>query len=134
MFRNVTLEISLKPFKETTNEYIRYVCRSVFEQWRPLIKNRETISIMMWSSDGSELLDYTGDLDKGFEWCCYVGTANKPLLGEEPLETSPHERKQFYMESPPKMTYRILKKIVDTFKEEGKKVFSGFKYQSWNNF
>ena len=57
MFRNVTLEISLKPFKETTNEYIRSVCRSVFEQWRPLIKKRETISIMMWSSDGSELLD-----------------------------------------------------------------------------
>lgn len=123
MFRNVTLEISLKPFKETTNEYIRSVCRSVFEQWRPLIKNRETISIMMWSSDGSELLDYTGDLDREFEWCCYVGTANKPLLGDMPSETSPHERKQFYIENPPKMTYRILKKIVDTFKEEGKRFF-----------
>lgn len=124
MFKNITLEVSLKPFKKTTDEYIRGVCRELFCQWRQLIKNRETISIMMWSSDGSELLDYNGDLDKEFEWCCYVGTANKPLLdGDMPAETSPHHRKQFYMENPPKMTYRILKTIVDTFKEEGKKLF-----------
>lgn len=123
MFKNITLEISLKPFKKTTNEHIRSVCRSVFEQWKPLIKNRETVSIMMWSADGSELLDYTGELDKEFEWACYVGTANKPLIGNMPKETSPHERKQFYIENPPKMTYRILKTIVDTFKEEGKSFF-----------
>lgn len=123
MFKNITLEISLKPFKKTTEEYIRSVCQKVFEQWKPLIKNREIISIMMWSSDGSELLDYTGDLDKEFEWCCYVGTANKPLVGDMPPETSPHKRKQLYMENPPRMTYRILKTIVDTFKEEGKKYF-----------
>lgn len=123
MFKNVTLEISLKPFKKTTDEYIENVCRKALKQWEPLVKNRETVSIMMWSSDGSELLDYSGNPDKEFEWCCYVGTANLPLIGDKPKETSPHERKQFYIENPPKMTYRILKKIVDTFKSEGKKLF-----------
>lgn len=72
MFKNITLEISLKPFKKTSGEYIRSVCRGVFEQWKPLIKNRSIISIMMCSADGSELLDYTGELDKEFEWCCYA--------------------------------------------------------------
>lgn len=123
MFKNVTLEISLKPFKETNDEYIRNICRSVFEQWQPIIKNRETISIMMWSADGSELLDYTGELDKEFEWCCYWGNANLPGLGDMPPETSPHVRKQLYMENPPKMTYRILKNIVAAFKTEGKRMF-----------
>lgn len=123
MFKNVTLEISLKSFKQTNDEYIQNICRKVFEQWRPLIKNREIISIMMWTADGSELLDYTGDPDKEFEWCCYIGNANLPLLEDFPLETSPHQRKQFYTENPPKMTYKILKRIVETFKIEGKKLF-----------
>lgn len=123
MFKNVTLEISLKPFKQTSDEYIKSVCRNVFEQWKPLIKNRETISVMMWSADGSELLDYTGELDKEFEWCCYLGNANVPLLEDMPQETTIHVRKQLYTENPPKMTYRILKNIVETFKSEGKRIF-----------
>lgn len=124
MFKNITLEISLKPFKQTTDEYILGVCGSVFEQWRPLIKGRQIISIMMWSADGSELLEYAGRLDEPFEWCKYVGNANKPELGDGmPTHTSPHERKQLYIENPPTMTYRILKKIVSAFKSEGKRMF-----------
>lgn len=123
MFKNITLEISLKPFKQTTDEYIQNVCRRVFEQWKPLIKNREIISIMMWSADGSELLDYTGEFDKEFEWCRYIGNANLPLLEDLPPETTIHQRKQLYMENPPKMTYKILKKIVTAFKDEGKRLF-----------
>lgn len=123
MFKNITLEISLKPFKKTTTEYIESVCTKVFEQWKPLIKNRETISVMMWSADGSELLDYSGELDKPFEWCYFVGTANKPIVGDMPKETSPHTRKQLYMENPPQMTYRILKNIVETFKRVGKRFY-----------
>lgn len=124
MFESVTLEISLKPFKRTDSEYIRGVCRGVFEQWRPLLKNRKRISIMLWASDGSEILDYAGELDEPFEWARYVGTANQPYLEEgEPKETTLHERKQDYMENAPVMTYRILKEIITTFKEEGKRAF-----------
>lgn len=123
MFKNITLEISLKPFKKTDSEYIKNICGSMLLQWRPLIKNRETISVMLWSADGSELLDYSGKPDDEFEWCRYVGNANLPLVGELPLETSLHERKQLYIENPPKMTYGILKKIVDALKSEGKRLF-----------
>lgn len=60
MFENITLELSLKPFKQTDEVYIRRVCTGIFEQWRALLKDRKTISIMLWASDGSEMLDYAG--------------------------------------------------------------------------
>ena len=124
MFNDITLEMSLKPFKKTDEAYIRKVCASVFEQWRPLLKNRKTVSIMLWVGDGSELLDYAGDLKDSFEWARFVGTANLPYLENgAPLETSLHERKQDYIPDAPVMTYEILKKIIECFKSEGKKAF-----------
>ena len=124
MFENVTLEVSLKPFKQTDEAFIRRVCARIFEQWKPLLKNRKTISILLWAGDGSEILDYAGNLEDIFEWARFVGTANLPYLEDgEPLETSLHERKQDYIKNAPVMTYGILKYIVSCFKEEGKKAF-----------
>ena len=124
MFENITLELSLKPFKQTDDVYIIRVCTGIFEQWRSLLKDRKAISIMLWASDGSEMLDYAGELNDEFEWCRFLGTANMPYLSEgEPLETSLHNKKQDYMENAPKMTYRILKNIIACLKEEGKKAF-----------
>jgi len=124
MFENITLEMSLKPFKKTDAEYIKKVCSGIFEQWKPLLKNRKTISVMLWTADGSEILDYAGNMTDKFEWCQFFGTANLPYLEKgEPLETSLHSRKHDYMENPPEMTYGVLKNIVDCIKEEGKKAF-----------
>ena len=124
MFKTVNLEMSLKPFKRTDDEYIRNVCRNLFEQWRPLLKNRATVSVMLWTADGSEILDYAGNTDDEFEWCCYIGTANNPLISEDDdPDCRLHVKKHYYMDNPPVMTYAILKKIVSTLKEEGKKAF-----------
>lgn len=124
MFNSVTLEMSLKPFKETNDEYIRNVCAKFYKQWYLLLKNRKTISILLWTADGSEILDYSGVLDEAFEWCYYIGTANKPLSGknDNPAK-SLHYKKRYYMQNPPVMTYRILKRIVELIKEEGKKIY-----------
>ena len=124
MFKNVTLELSLKPFKQTDESYIRAICAQVFEQWHALLKGRETISIMLWVGDGSEILDYAGRLDDKFEWARFVGTANLPYLEDgEPTETSLHKKKQDYIKNAPAMTYGILKSIISCLKEEGKKAF-----------
>ena len=85
MFKNVTLELSLKPFKQTDETYIRKVCAQIFEQWRPLLKKRKSISIMLWVGDGSEILDYAGKLEDIFEWARFVGTANLPYLEDGEL-------------------------------------------------
>lgn len=124
MFENITLELSLKPFKRTDDDYIRNVCKKIFEQWRPLLKNRETVSVMLWVGDGSEMLDYAGNPNDVFEWARFIGTANLPLLDEsEPEYTSLHKRKQEYIKDAPVMTYGILKAIVSCLKEEGKSAF-----------
>ena len=77
MFKTVNLEMSLKVFKQTDDAYIRKVCREVFENWRPLLKNRDTVSVMLWTADGSEILEYTGKLDDTFEWCCYLTSISR---------------------------------------------------------
>ena len=56
-FHTVTLEISLKPFCRTDEAFVHEVCAGVLEQWRPLLKGRETISILIFAADGSEILD-----------------------------------------------------------------------------
>ena len=121
MYKNITLEISLKPFKRTDSEYITSVCKKIFSQWKPLIKDCDTVLIMLWASDGSEILDYSGNMSDSFEWCKYIGTANLPLNPTDDLSITPHEYKYYYTENPPIMTYKTLKEIVNTLKLEGKK-------------
>lgn len=124
MFENVTLEISLKPFKQLDEDSIRRVCAGIFEQWHALLKGRKVISFLFWTSDGSEILDYAGNPEDTFEWCYYLGTANRPLAGDaDRPDLSLHQKKRYYRENPPKMTYRILKSIISILKEEGKRAF-----------
>ena len=124
MFSTVTLEVSLKPFKKTDDDSIRAVAEKIFTDWRPLIKDAKNISIMMWTSDGSEILDYNGNPDSTFEWCYFLGTANLPPLEPgEPIETNLHKKRQKYMENPPVMTYKILKSIVSILKEVGARLY-----------
>ena len=135
MYRNITLEVSLKPFKETTDEYITRKVEEIYDGWRPLIKDRETISVLLWCADGSEILDFGGDLDSEFEWARFIGTANQPYPDEdEPAETSLHEKRRDYMENAPVMTYRILKKIVETIKEEGARRYPSAKIRVGETF
>ena len=123
MFRSVTLEISLKPFKKTDEQSIRKVCSDVLKQWFPLIKDKKTVSILLWVGDGSEMLDYTGKLDEKFEWAYYIGTANREMHSSgDHFAESIHIKKRQYRDRPALMTYSLLKKIVTIFKEEGQKI------------
>lgn len=125
MFNKITLEMSLKPFMKTDSDYIRQVIETVYDQWRPLIKDREVISIMLWTADGSELLDYAGKPEDSFEWCKFIGGASNPLATEEDVKagTYIHHRRYLYIDEPPVMTYGILQEIVATIKEVGKRLY-----------
>lgn len=124
MYHSVTLEMSLKPFKETSDAYIEEVCKKLFAQWRPLVKQAKEISVLLWTADGSEILEYNSDMDAVFEWCYFMGTANLELAGEEDRpDLSLHTKKRMYMDNPPVMTYGILRKIVAAIKQEGQKQF-----------
>lgn len=122
-FNNITLEMSLKPFKKNDPAYIRSVCETVFRQWEPLLKYADTISVMLWTADGSEILDYSGNLSQPLEWGKYIGNPNTNYeVNSGPKELTLHERAYTYMENPPEFTYKDLKFIVKTIKELGKEV------------
>ena len=65
--RNVTLELSAKPFQNDSEEMMYAVGRTLFRQWTPLTAEADTVSVLLWLADGSEILEYTGDLEQTFE-------------------------------------------------------------------
>lgn len=119
-FNNITLEASLKPFKKNDKVYIKRVAKEMFTQWYSLLKHTDTVSIMLWASDGSEILDYTGKLQQPLEWAKYMGNPNtKNAVGALPKSLSLHERAYLYINNPPNFSYGDLKFIVKTLKEVG---------------
>ena len=121
--KNVTLEISLKPFGDPSDEAVRGVCRHLFEQWAPLVREADMVSVMLWAADGSEILDYAGDLDAPFEWARYIGHANPPhIIANDPDGVALHSRHYLYMENPPTLTYGWLKGLNGIIKEVGGQV------------
>ncbi|MBN1445340.1 MAG: hypothetical protein JW957_04445 [Candidatus Omnitrophica bacterium] len=132
-FKNITLEVSLKPFWDLSEKGIRRVCETIYFQWHPLFKDIENISVMFLSADGSEILEYKGNLDDSFEWAKYIGVANPEVFGNIPdlprEKLSIHHSPRLYRENPPEFKYRNLKRILEilkaVFAEKGRKVRVG---------
>ena len=82
----VELELSLKPFVDTSAEGCRKVARTLFRQWMPLIRRGTSTAVMLWVADGSEILDYNGREEDDFPWCQYIGTGN-PTVDEHTIHT-----------------------------------------------
>lgn len=120
-FDRVTLEMSLKPFRQTDDAHIESVCVDLFRQWAPLIRRVNSVAVMLWSADGSEILDYRGHTADEFEWAKWIGIGNRPEAapGDDPERKGLHSVPHLYMENPPVMTYGILARIVSALKRVG---------------
>ena len=122
VLKNITLEMSLKPFKSREPDMIRSVCRRVMDDWAPLCRNAEAASVLLWASDGSEILAYAGNIDDKFEWARYAGSASRTQATNPALDpdcAGLHSAHFLYMEDPPEFTYRDLRLIVQSLKEAG---------------
>ena len=111
--RNVTLEISSKPFRDNSEATMRAVCRKMFNQWQMLTQNADAVSIMLWLADGSEILEYKGNLDDQFEWAYWHGVAS-PVYG--------HHQAVKYMDDPPRRTYSWIKQLIEVIKSVGSEI------------
>lgn len=137
---DLQLEISLKPFFDATPSTREAVCRELFEQWRALARHAERISILLWVGDGSEILEYDGNLEAVFEWGRYNGAANyhrwewpdkSPTdhpdhsgIGiavgtRDPERKGIHCRSYLYRPNPAVFTYAWLKGLVADLKRIG---------------
>ncbi|HEX7757706.1 MAG TPA: hypothetical protein VF421_20315 [Niabella sp.] len=122
-FNMIVLEASLKPFKVNEPHYIQAVAREIFTQWQSLLRHADTVSVMLWTGDGSEILDYSGNTQQRLEWAMYMGNPNTAHeVGSGPKELSIHERAYLYIDNPPRFNYGDLRFIVQTLKEEGRKI------------
>ncbi len=114
--------MSLKPFKRVDDETVDAVCRTVFHQWTHLLDRSGTTSVLLWTADGSEILDYRGDLEAEIEWARYLGTANsraKRNYIDDPEQRGLHSRPYLYMDDPPVITYATLRHIVEKIRAVG---------------
>lgn len=120
----VTLEMSLKPFRDPTNiDAVEAICHKAFTQWNTLCQHADHIQILLWPADGSEILAYKGNLDEAFEWAYWLGFANPSFdVPNDPKKEALHSTPQLYMENPPKQTYRTLAGIVKALKKVGQQV------------
>ena len=65
--KNVTLELSSKPFYNDSEAEMIRVAEIMFRQWLPLTMHADMVSVMLWNADGSEILQYSGDLQQSME-------------------------------------------------------------------
>ena len=143
-FKTVSLEMSLKPFFDNSPETRRAVCRKLFRQWLPLCEHADEVHVMLWTADGSEILDYRGDMDAELEWARYVGGANRGHATEsadagladekdtqgigmhsdaaDPKGIGLHRRPYHYRKDPAVLTYQWLKDLVADLKREGARI------------
>jgi len=118
--RNVTLEISAKPFTDDSEQTMFEVGRKMFTQWKNLTDTADQISVILWIADGSEILDWSGDLDQTFEWGYWQGCAEPMPLPEkknELLRRMQHYFPRKYREDAGPRTYRWLKRMIQVLRE-----------------
>ncbi len=123
-FQRVTLEMSLKPFRRIDDAFVRGVCKQIFKQWDPLLRRADSVAVMLWTADGSEILDYRGRMDDEIEWARYIGIGSPPknATAGDIRTKSLHERSRLYMENPPRISYSDLRRIITIIKAVGREV------------
>lgn len=115
---SLTFEITLKPFYGLDDAATRAKCREALSQWQSLARRAETLSIMLWVADGSEILEYTGKLDDPMEWARYLGNANPHMpVPADPEGKSLHARNYLYREDAKLLTYGRLADIVQAWRD-----------------
>ncbi|MDF2725215.1 MAG: hypothetical protein K0Q59_4890, partial [Paenibacillus sp.] len=120
--KRATLEMSLKPFRSTDTAHIEQVCEEAFRQWRPLIEMADSCSMLLWVADGSEILEWDGNLQREMEWGKYIGFANEDMFGHTPGDGNPRTAIE-YTANPPALTYGDLREIVSALKRVAHRMF-----------
>lgn len=123
--RNVTLELSAKPFQNDSEEMMYAVGRTLFRQWSPLTAEADTISVLLWLADGSEILEYTGDLEQTFEWGYWQGIANPLPPPKNPTAWDKRYLNYYpvkYRPDAAPRTYAWLKRMIEVLRETGNEI------------
>jgi hypothetical protein len=125
--KEIVLEISLKPFLSRKAESYGKTAEELFRQWRPLWDGAERLSVMLWTGDGSEILEFGGEMEKTFDWGRYIGVINDKQTPQQKKD-DPERRHAFttgkvFETGTKKLDYATLKEIVSSIKKTGAEEF-----------
>jgi len=118
--KRLVLETSLKPFRDLSDQGIKAVVRDILRQWQGQIRQSEAVAFLLWTADGSEILDYKGRPDDEIEWARYIGLANPhETYSADPEKKTTVSCTHLYTENPARITYADLKRIVEILHQTG---------------
>lgn len=114
----VTLETSLKPFDAFDDASLRTGVEEMFTQWSTLLATAGECSLLLWISDGSEILDWAGDLAAPVVWADTIGFNNVDAdpYGEH---KEPERVAVRYRDDPPALDYDRIRSLVRIIRETG---------------
>ncbi|TFG69965.1 MAG: hypothetical protein E4H27_06550 [Anaerolineales bacterium] len=117
--KRIALELSLKPFGRNDGKSPEVCARHVITAWRPLLEAAAEVSFMLWVADGSEILEWRGDLEQSLEWARYIGFCNAGRDVYDAHHHAPTRSAILYTEQPMGMCYAELKAIAGALREVG---------------
>lgn len=121
---DVQLELSLKSLRSSREEDIVFWAKEVTRMWQSLIRHADQLSILLWTGDGTEMLEYDRDLNRCFPWAMWIGRGSNPHI--VPEEKDPrHESLDGYPKTftarPNRYSYGDLQRIVRLLKTTAEK-------------
>jgi hypothetical protein len=114
--KRIALELSLKPFGRDDGRTYEQCAYKVLTAWRPLLEAAEEISFMLWVADGSEILEWSGNLDQPLEWARYIGFCNSSFQVYDARHHKPDRNAILFADNLRELQYRDLKSIVKTLR------------------
>ena len=122
--QNLIVELGLKVFTQLDDEFIHRQCRTAFDNWRRLIEDAQSVSVMLWIGDGDEVFNWRGSLNDSFAWNDTIGFNNLKYNAYPPNRHYQTWYARPYIENPPKVTYRDLQRIIAALRQTAKEMFN----------
>lgn len=123
--KNVSLEITPKPMFKKDDEFILELFRGVFKQWYSLTKEAETVSLLWWLSDGTDILVYNRNMDEPIEWMFWQGFAHPTYdvpIEKDPKRDSITATPYIYRPDAITLTAADVKRIVSLIRSAGMEI------------
>ncbi|MFW6154724.1 MAG: hypothetical protein ACOC95_05860 [Planctomycetota bacterium] len=124
-YNKVTLETSLKAFLDLSDAGITATCTRLWTNWEKLIDRAETVAVLLWTGDGSEIFQWRGMMDDAVPVAQSIGFCNYKTPGAFPPDNR-HYRVNAavpYVDNPPTVTYADLKRIIAELRAVAKALY-----------
>ena len=104
LFKRGTLEFGPKVLFRKDDDFLDSFFTELFRTYRQLLKHCDSVSLCCWLGDGTDILQYDGDLEKPFAWARWQGFAHP--YGDPPRHPV------LYTDNPVELTYGDLRRVI----------------------